>query len=180
MLSVIGIDPGLDGAIAILGDDNSLVCYSMPTFEVPKSPKGVRRTIDEMSLVRILRHRVRLRHAFIEQVNAAPMQRGPDGTPRQQGTSSMFNFGEGFGIVKGITAALEIPRTFVGPKSWKRYYRLTKDDKEAARLRASEVYPHHSAQWEMVRGEIDRAQAGGRAEAALIALFGRLTLEGKV
>ena len=181
MLSVCGIDPGLDGALAILGDDNSLICYTMPTFEVPKSSgKGVRRSIDEMALVHLLRHRVRLRHAFIEQVGAAPMQRSPDGTPRQQGTASMFNFGEGFGIVKGITAALEVPRTFFTPSVWKRYYRLTKGDKEAARLRASEVYPHYSAQWEMVRGQINREQAGGRAEAALIALFGRLSLEGKI
>ena len=170
MLSIAGVDPGLEGAIAILGDDNTLRCFNMPTFELAKKPKGIRRLVDDVAVMRILRNRVRIRHAFIEQVHAMP----------GQGGVSMFNFGEGFGIVKGVTAALEIPRTFFDPLVWKKYFRLSKGDKESSRLRATEIFPHYADQWEMSRGEVSRDQAGGRAEAALLALYGRMLLEGKI
>lgn len=168
MLSVCGIDPGLEGAIAILGDDGSVACHNMPTFEIAKAgSKGKRRCVDDLAVVRILENRVRLRHAFIERVHAMP----------GQGGVSMFNFGEGYGIVKCAAAALRIPRTFYDPLVWKKFYRLPKGDKEASRLRATELFPEHAAQWEMVRGEVSRDQAGGRAEAALLALYGRQHLD---
>lgn len=168
MLAVCAIDPGLEGAIAILGDDGSLECHNMPTFEIPKSgSKGSRRSVDDLAVVRLLEHRIRLRHAFIERVHAMP----------GQGGVSMFNFGEGFGIVKTAVAALRIPRTFYDPLVWKKFYRLSKGDKESSRLRASELFPQHAGQWEMVRGQVSREQAGGRAEAALLAIYGRQALD---
>lgn len=168
MLAVAAIDPGLEGAIAILGDDGSLICHNMPTFEVPKSgSKGMKRSVDDLGVVRILETRVRLRHAFIERVHAMP----------GQGGVSMFNFGEGFGIVKCAVAALRIPRTFYDPLVWKKFYRLSKGDKESSRLRATELFPEHAEQWAFPQKGVSREQAGGRAEAALLAIYGRQHLD---
>jgi crossover junction endodeoxyribonuclease RuvC len=174
-LSIVGIDPGLTGAIAILGDDNTLVCHTMPIFE----PEKARRTINEAEVIGIFRSH-NIRHVFIELV-------GGGMTGKKQGGNTMFNFGEGYGILKGITAALQIPRSFVPPAVWKRYFRLLKTDKEASRARASEIFPYYTDQWaKIVKNSkkgiegITTDQAGGRAEAALIAIYGRMKLSGEI
>lgn len=102
-------------------------------------------------------------HCFIEKVGAMP----------EQGVTSMFGFGCGWGIWRGILAAYRIPRTFVTPQAWKKVIMegiSSKDDKNAARMRASQLFPRCAHLFE-------RTCDDGRAEAALIAKYGQLQLK---
>jgi crossover junction endodeoxyribonuclease RuvC len=92
--------------------------------------------------------------AYVEQVGAMP----------GQGVSSMFAFGEAFGLAKGVLAGLGIPLQVVTPARWKRDMRLN-TGKDSARAMAAARWPQHA-------GEFRRVKDDGRAEAALIALWG--------
>lgn len=169
MQSIVGIDPGLTGAIAVLGDDNTLVCHNMPFFEFAKSGgKGTSRRVDDLTLIRILRS-ANARQAMIEDVHSMP----------GMGAPAVFTFGMAFGMAISALGAIEIPRMFIAPVIWKRYFKLSKDKKLSIR-RASEIFPMHSAQFQQVYGQINAEQAGGRAEAALLAIYCRWKLEGKI
>ena len=67
----------------------------------------------------------------VEQVNAMP----------GQGVTSMFNFGQTFGAIKGISAALKLPIFFVRPSKWKKHFELINSSKDASRTKAIEMYP---------------------------------------
>ena len=72
----------------------------------------------------------------IEQVSAMP----------GQGVTSMFNFGQSFGILKGICSAMQLPMFFVRPAKWKKYFNLINSEKDASRTRAIEIFPYFSTQ----------------------------------
>ena len=73
----------------------------------------------------------------IEQVSAMP----------GQGVTSMFNFGQSFGILKGICSLpMQLPMYFVRPAKWKKYFNLIKSEKDASRTRAIEIFPYFSSQ----------------------------------
>jgi crossover junction endodeoxyribonuclease RuvC len=90
----------------------------------------------------------------IEQVSAMP----------GQGVTSMFNFGQSFGILKGICSAMQLPTYFVRPAKWKKYFNLINSEKDASRTRAIEVFPYFS-------GQLSRKKDSNKADAILIASF---------
>ena len=90
----------------------------------------------------------------IEQVSAMP----------GQGVTSMFNFGQSFGILKGICSAMQLPMYFVRPAKWKKYFNLIKSEKDASRTRAIEIFPYFSSQ-------LSKKKDSNKADAILIASF---------
>lgn len=147
---IVGIDPGLDGAIAWY-DGDDLTVEDMPTFMLERGGKQ-KRAVDGARLAALLRARVD--HVFVERVAAMP----------KQGVSSVFSFGQSYGLILGVLAALQIPHTTVQPAVWKRALAVPKS-KDGARARATELLPAWADLWPLVKHD-------GRAEAAMIALYG--------
>lgn len=148
MSHVIGIDPGVTGAIALVTTGGQLVnVFDMPAFKINGKSK-----IDVHQLGSILRDaNYDQARAVIELVGAMP----------GQGVTSMFTFGFAAGAVHGAIGALGIPLDTVTPGKWKAHFRLGKDKDEARQL-ATRKWPH---------GPFSRKKDAGRAEAALIALY---------
>ena len=135
-MKVLGIDPGLTGAIAILEGKNVLKIFDMPTMAEGKKNK---KQLNSAQLVNIIKENVTNADeaaVIVEQVNAMP----------GQGVTSMFNFGQTFGAIKGICAALNLPIFFVRPSKWKKHYELINSSKDASRTKAIEMYPSLSNQ----------------------------------
>jgi len=149
---IIGIDPGLTGAIAVLHDGRLTEIYDMPT-----APRGSRNAVIPAALTDILRQWDD-GLAFVEMVHSMP----------GQGVSSAFNFGHGCGVIEGVLAALRIPSTLVTPQKWKKAMSVSAD-KGQARGRAMQLFPASSSRFARVKDD-------GRAEAALIALYGYQTM----
>ena len=91
---------------------------------------------------------------IIEQVSAMP----------GQGVTSMFNFGQSFGILKGICSAMQLPMYFVRPAKWKKYFNLLNSEKDASRTKAIEIFPYFS-------NHLTKKKDSNRADAILIASF---------
>lgn len=149
---VIGIDPGLSGALAFMGK-NTLVVIDMPTVTIQRNSKN-KREIDLAGLIADIDALGPADHAYVEQVGAMP----------GQGVSSMFAFGKSYGSILGILAAKRIPYTLVPPVRWKKALGVPAG-KDAARHRASQLLPAYAELWPLVKHD-------GRAEAALIAEYG--------
>lgn len=150
---VVGIDPGLSGAIAVWDVSNKLLAiHDMPTVSI-KSGKSTKNQLSEAMLASIIRQ-VKPEHAYLEFVSAMP----------GQGVSSMFNFGMGYGAIKGVLAALEVPFTTVTPVKWQRDLAVAKG-KEGNRLRAAQLFPEYAHLFVRVKDD-------GRADAALLAHWG--------
>ena len=135
---IIGIDPGISGSICFLKNGKILDVIEMPTMiDGKKSKKQVNgaQIFNEISqrIYNVEKHNVRV---VIEQVSAMP----------GQGVTSMFNFGQSFGILKGICSAMQLPMYFVRPAKWKKYYGLINSEKDASRTRAIEMFPYFSSQ----------------------------------
>ena len=81
-----------------------------------------------------------------------------------QGVTSMFNFGQSFGILKGICSAMQLPMYFVRPAKWKKYFNLLNSEKDASRTRAIEIFPYFSTQ-------LSKKKDSNKADAILIASF---------
>jgi crossover junction endodeoxyribonuclease RuvC len=152
---IIGIDPGISGAIAAVSDGGVLLwVQDMPVRDAGKKARK-QREIDGAELARILRpHVADICCAWVEEVSAMP----------GQGVSSMFSLGDSRGTIRGVLEALGISVERVAPQRWKRAYGLD-SDKEAARALAIRLYPTRS-------GELARKRDHGRAEAVLIARYG--------
>lgn len=148
-----GLDPGLDGALAVFDGYLRLEVADMPTLIASKSGK---REVDPHALADLLRPSSPLRpaHMFLERVASSP----------QQGVSSAFSFGRSYGIVIGILAALEIPFTAVMPTVWKKATG-TPAEKDGAVSRASQLMPTCRHLWPLKKHH-------GRAESFLIAWYG--------
>lgn len=129
-----------------------LAVHDMPTVLV-KSGKSEKRQLSESMLADVLR-RAKPDHAFLEFVSAMP----------GQGVTSMFNFGLGYGAIRGVLAALDIPITTVTPVKWKRDLGL-QQGKDAGRARAAQLYPDSAHYFLRVKDD-------GRADASLIAWWG--------
>lgn len=158
---ILGVDPGLSGALALYDVRGQAVAeiIDMPTIE---AGTGSKRVVDEAALaVWVDSHAKRIKHAFVEKVGAMP----------GQGVTSMFSFGCSYGILRGIIAANMIPMTFVTPQKWKKALGVPAA-KDGARARASQLLPASAGRW--ARGKDD-----GRAEAALIALYGANHAKGR-
>ena len=156
MTIICGIDPGLSGALVFI--EGSFVDVSdMPTHALVRGGKN-KREIDAHMLAAVLND-ARPGHAFIEQVGAMP----------GQGVSGVFAFGKSYGTIIGVLAALGVPMTFVNPRVWKKTLSVPAA-KDGARARASQLLPAAAHWWPLVKHD-------GRAEAALIALWGLRSLE---
>lgn len=149
---IIGVDPGLHGAVALYRSEKDFGVFDMPTFELVRNNKK-KHELDPHTLARLLTP-YRLATAWLEQVGSMP----------GQGVSSVFSFGKSYGIVIGVLATLGIPYNFVTPQVWKKAMQVPAS-KDAARARASQLLPLHTNKWNLVKHD-------GRAEAALIALYG--------
>ena len=133
---IFGIDPGLSGAIAILHKKKVLNLYEMPVMSEGKKNK---KQLNSAQLVNIIRENSigdEEIAVVVEQVNAMP----------GQGVTSMFNFGQTFGAIKGVCAALNLPIFFVRPSKWKKYFELINSSKDSSRTKVIEMYPSLSSQ----------------------------------
>ena len=152
---IIGIDPGISGSICFFEDGKILEVIEMPVMnEGKKNKKQVNGSqIYNEFLKRINRKNDEIR-VVIEQVSAMP----------GQGVTSMFNFGQSFGILKGICSAMQLPMFFVRPAKWKKYFNLINSQKDASRTRAIEIFPYFSTQ-------LSKKKDSNKADAILIASF---------
>ena len=131
---IIGIDPGISGSICFFQDGKIIDVVEMPTMtEGKKNKKQVNgsQIFNEIS-DRIKKLDKKDIKVIIEQVSAMP----------GQGVTSMFNFGQSFGILKGICSAMQLPMYFVKPAKWKKYFNLINSEKDASRTKAIEVFPY--------------------------------------
>ncbi len=153
-MKIIGIDPGLSGAIAILENNKVLNIFEMPVMSEGKKNK---RQLNSALLVKLLKDNISENEdisVVVEQVNAMP----------GQGVTSMFNFGQTFGAIKGICAALELPIFFVRPSKWKKHFELINSSKDSSRTKAIEMYPSLSK-------ELAKKKDVNKSDAILIARY---------
>ena len=150
---IVGIDPGFSGAIAALDlTTGDLLTLDMP---VVKSAKG-RQEIDMPYLYEMLEPPEGTKiTAVVEYVAARP----------GQGAASTFRFGQGYGAIQMALAAHKIPVQYVTPAKWKKHFGLSRD-KGVSRGLAQQRFPENSESFRRVKDD-------GRAEAALIALYGK-------
>ena len=153
---IIGIDPGISGSICFFQDGKIVDVIEMPTMiEGKKNKKQVNgsQIFNEISekIKKLDKKEIKV---VIEQVSAMP----------GQGVTSMFNFGQSYGILKGICSSMQLPMYFVRPAKWKKYFNLINSEKDASRTRAIEVFPYFS-------GQLSRKKDSNKADAILIASF---------
>ena len=153
---IIGIDPGISGSICFFEDGKILDVLEMPTMTDGKKNK---KQVNGAQIYNEISTKIRgiekqdLK-VIIEQVSAMP----------GQGVTSMFNFGQSFGILKGICSAMQLPMYFVRPAKWKKYFGLIKSEKDASRTKAIEMFPYFSSQ-------LSKKKDSNKADAILIASF---------
>jgi len=153
---IIGIDPGISGSICFFQDGKILDVIEMPTMtEGKKNKKQVNGSQIYNEICKITKdiekQEIRI---VIEQVSAMP----------GQGVTSMFNFGQSFGILKGIFSAMQLPVYFVRPAKWKKYFNLLNSEKDASRTKAIEIFPYFSSR-------LSKKKDSNKADAILIASF---------
>jgi crossover junction endodeoxyribonuclease RuvC len=156
---VVGIDPGAAGALALVIDGQLHSVVDIPTFIITKNRKNTT-VVNAYELTAILQSwetegiwpggRV-----IIESIAARP----------QQGVSTMFSMGRNYGTIEGVVCALDLPISYVTPKDWKKRAGLINQTKDASRRLATQTWPTHADDFRL--GKHD-----GRAEAALIAIYG--------
>ena len=153
-MKIIGIDPGLSGAIAVMEDNKVLHLFDIPVMSEGKKNK---RQLNSALLVSLLKENI-VSHeevaVVVEQVNAMP----------GQGVTSMFNFGQTFGAIKGVCAALDLPIFFVRPSKWKKHFELINSSKDSSRTKAIEMYPKLSNQ-------LTKKKDVNKSDAILIARY---------
>ena len=153
---IIGIDPGVSGSICFLKDGKILDVIEMPVMnEGKKNKKQVNgaQIYNEITKKINSNPETKIR-VVIEHVTAMP----------GQGVTSMFNFGQSFGVLKGICSAMRLPMFFVRPAKWKKYFNLINSEKDASRTRAIEIFPDFSSQ-------LSKKKDSNKADAILIASF---------
>ncbi len=153
---IIGIDPGISGSICFFEDGKIVDVIEMPTMtEGKKNKKQVNGSqIYNEIFKRINKLPKKDIRVIVEQVSAMP----------GQGVTSMFNFGQSFGILKGICSAMQLPIYFVRPAKWKKYFNLINSEKDASRTRAIEIFPYFSSQ-------LSKKKDANKADAILISSF---------
>jgi|TARA_B100001105_G_C22304860_1_gene405477 crossover junction endodeoxyribonuclease RuvC len=153
---IIGIDPGISGAICFFEDGQIKEIIDMPVMADGKKNKrqiNGPQVYNEISS-RINKFSKKDITVVIEQVSAMP----------GQGVTSMFNFGQSFGVLKGICSAMQLSMFFIRPVKWKKYFGLIKTEKDASRTKVIEIFPYISS-------ELSRKKDSNKADAVLIASF---------
>ena len=153
---IIGIDPGISGAICFFKNGEVKEILDIPNMaEGKKNKRQINgpQIYNEISkrIINIPKNEVVV---IIEQVSAMP----------GQGVTSMFNFGQSFGVLKGICSAMQLSMHFVRPAKWKKYFNLIKTEKDASRTKVIEIFPYISSQ-------LSRKKDSNKADAILIASF---------
>ena len=153
---IFGIDPGVSGAISILENKKVIEVFDMPTMIDGKKNK---KQVNGSQVTNIIKEKLNLNNdkeiiVVVEHVNEMP----------GQGVTSMFNFGQSFGVIKGICSALTLPIYFVRPVKWKKHFNLIKTNKDASRTKVIEVYPEISS-------KLSRKKDSNKADAILIARY---------
>ena len=151
---IIGIDPGVSGAICILTDGKITEIYEMPTMIDGKKNKKQVNGAEVTNIINKELVNEKDINVVIEHVSAMP----------GQGVTSMFNFGQSFGVLKGICAALKLPVHFIRPVKWKKHFNLINTEKDASRTKVIEVFPYISS-------KISKKKDANKADAILIARF---------
>ena len=153
---IIGIDPGISGSICFFEDGKIVDIIEMPNMaEGKKNKRQVNgaQIYNEISsrIKKIKKEEIKV---VIEQVSAMP----------GQGVTSMFNFGQSFGVLKGICSAMQLPVYFIRPAKWKKYFNLINSEKDASRTKAIQIFPYISAQ-------LSKKKDANKADAILLASF---------
>ena len=153
---IIGIDPGIKGAICILKDGKILDVFDMPIMPIGKKNKSQvngSQIYNEIKKATSNEEKTNIK-VVIEQVSAMP----------GQGVTSMFNFGQSFGVLKGIFSAMQIPMDFVSPVKWKKHFNLINTQKDSSRTKAIEFFPY-------ISHKLSRKKDANKADAILIASY---------
>ena len=153
---IIGIDPGISGSICFLQNGIVKDVIEMPTMAEGKKNK---RQVNSSQIFNEISERIKKIDkknikVVIEQVSAMP----------GQGVTSMFNFGQSFGVLKGICSAMQLSMFFIRPAKWKKYFGLIKTEKDASRTKVIEIFPY-------ISGQLSRKKDSNKADAILIASF---------
>tara|TARA_Y100001935_G_scaffold246871_1_gene242017 strand:- start:470 stop:964 length:495 start_codon:yes stop_codon:yes gene_type:complete len=153
---IIGIDPGISGSICFFKNGKILDVVDMPTMiDGKKNKRQVNgsQVYNEISnhIKNIDKKDIKV---IIEQVSAMP----------GQGVTSMFNFGQSFGILKGICSAMQLSMYFIRPAKWKKYFNLINSHKDASRSKAIEIFPYYSS-------NLSKKKDINKADAILIASY---------
>ena len=162
---ILGIDPGVSGAISVLRYKKIIEVYEMPTMIDGKKNK---RQVNGAEVTNIFNKVIKQNldltddrtendiniKVVVEHVTAMP----------GQGVTSMFNFGQSFGVIKGVCSAMQLPIYFVRPTKWKKYFNLIKTEKDASRTKAIEIFPYISS-------KLSKKKDCNKADAILIASF---------
>ena len=162
-MKIIGIDPGLSGGIAVLKNNSIQKLYDMPVMPEGKKNK---RQLNSAQLAKLIKDNIDKNEEVVivvEQVNAMP----------GQGVTSMFNFGQSFGVLKGICAALKLPLHYVRPVKWKKHFNLINTEKDASSTRVIEIFPH-------ISNQLSRKKDANKADAILIANYFKETMNNKL
>lgn len=170
MRAIVGVDPGLDGALALVVDGYLLAVKDMPTWEkagktklafdadgLPSEKRGVIRMMDVVAVRGLLAtwtEAWNIEAVVMERAQVRPEQGA------SSGAKSMFAAGE----VSGVVVGMGLRREFVAAGKWKSDMGVTAD-KATSLKRIVELEPG-MASW------FKRKKDDGRAEAALIALWG--------
>ena len=153
---IIAIDPGISGSLCFFDDGKIIDLIEMPSMaEGKKNKRQVNgaQVYNEISL-RIKNYEKKNIKVVIEQVSAMP----------GQGVTSMFNFGQSFGVLKGICSAMQLSTYFVRPAKWKKYFSLINSEKDASRTKAIEIFPYISK-------ELTKKKDANKADAILKASY---------
>ena len=153
---IIAIDPGISGSLCFFEEGKIIDIVEMPNMAAGKKNKiqvNGAQIYNEISL-RIKNFQKENIKVVIEQVSAMP----------GQGVTSMFNFGQSFGVLKGICSAMQLPMYFVRPAKWKKYFNLINSKKDASRTKAIEIFPYIAAQ-------LSKKKDSNKADAILLASF---------
>ena len=153
---IIGIDPGITGSICFFEDGKVLEVLDMPNMAEGKKNK---RQVNGAQIYNEIFNRTKNYSkknikVIIENVSAMP----------GQGVTSMFNFGQSFGVLKGVCSAMQLSMYFVRPAKWKKYFNLINTEKDASRSKVIEIFPYISQQ-------LSRKKDSNKADAILIASF---------
>ena len=153
---IIAIDPGISGSLCFFEEGKIIDIIEMPNMASGKKNKrqvNGAQIYNEISL-RIKNFNKEDIRVVIEQVSAMP----------GQGVTSMFNFGQSFGVLKGICSAMQLPMYFVRPAKWKKYFNLINSEKDASRTKAIQIFPYISS-------ELSKKKDANKADAILLASF---------
>ena len=153
---IIGIDPGISGSICFFENGKILDVVEMPTMTDGKKNK---KQVNGSQIYNEITKRVNQTdkkniRVVIELVSAMP----------GQGVTSMFYFGQSFGLLKGICSAMQLPMYFVRPAKWKKYFNLINSEKDASRTKVIEIFPYFSS-------NLTKKKDSNKADAILIASY---------